>query len=87
VPGVWSGAGAREDGPDHVPRNTRRTVHTMSRAALCGGCLMGDHKRHERDRNIHPGVIGGEYCDCPGDCAEVFWARVLGKPTEQGQAT
>lgn len=58
----------------------------MSRAADCGSCLSGDHSGHVRDWNITPGLIGGEYCACTGDCAErakaMFdkWRALIGPP-------
>lgn len=44
----------------------------MSMPSLCVGCLMGKHDQHKQDWGIKPGVIGGAWCNCPGDpeCAE-----------------
>lgn len=42
----------------------------MSIAADCYACAAGNHTRHDRDWNLRPGLIGGAFCDCPGDCAE-----------------
>lgn len=38
----------------------------MAWRSLCSACLEGDHDRHVRDWNIRPGLIGGAWCDCPG---------------------
>lgn len=40
----------------------------MSRASECNACIWGNHAEHVRDWNITPGVIGGEYCPCLGEC-------------------
>jgi len=33
-------------------------------------CTSGDHDRHNPEWGIRPGLIGGQYCACSGDCAE-----------------
>lgn len=47
----------------------------MSRPADCPSCAMGSHDRHDRAHGLRPGLIGGTYCDCTGDCAERFKAK------------
>lgn len=42
----------------------------MSLASDCPGCCVGDHDKHDADYGIVPGLIGGTYCDCKGDCGE-----------------
>lgn len=42
----------------------------MSLANDCTPCAVGNHAQHERDHGIKPGVIGGTYCACSGDCAD-----------------
>lgn len=44
----------------------------MSIRAACPGCMSGHHDQHVRDWNIRPGLIGGAWCDCPGD-PECTW--------------
>lgn len=39
----------------------------MSWRVACPGCTQGDHTQHVRDWNIRPGLIGGAWCDCPGE--------------------
>ena len=48
----------------------------MAWRAACPGCAQGDHMKHVRDWNITPGLIGGAWCDCPGEpeCTERFRA-------------
>jgi hypothetical protein len=38
----------------------------------CPPCFWGNHEHHSRDHGTgtRPGVIGGAYCACKGDCAE-----------------
>lgn len=55
----------------------------MSRALDCPACMTGDHEGHNRDWNIKPGLIGGEYCDCTGDCAERSAAAFAASPFGQ----
>lgn len=42
----------------------------MSYPVDCPGCTMGKHERHNPSHGTIPGVIGGTWCDCPGDCAQ-----------------
>jgi hypothetical protein len=42
----------------------------MARADDCGPCRWGNHDQHDRDHGILPGLIGGTYCACTGDCAQ-----------------
>lgn len=42
----------------------------MAIAVDCLGCLRGEHDKHEAKHGIMPDLIGGEYCDCKGDCPE-----------------
>lgn len=42
----------------------------MSVQGDCGGCMAGDHTQHDTNWGITPGLIGGTYCGCPGDCEE-----------------
>lgn len=70
-----------DDRPPRVPRVWCAAVHAsrglvwggervMSIASDCYGCVMGEHEKHHRDWNITPGLIGGAYCGCEGDCAK-----------------
>ena len=47
----------------------------MSVASRCGSCLMGDHDGHVYEFGLIPGLIGGAYCACGGDCASEFVAE------------
>lgn len=42
----------------------------MSLPSLCFPCSVGDHDKHNRDHGIRPGLIGGTYCPCEGNCAD-----------------
>lgn len=42
----------------------------MSLAQDCPGCEIGVHSLHAPDHGIKAGLIGGTYCDCPGDCEQ-----------------
>ena len=44
----------------------------MSISVDCSGCMRGEHDRHNRYHGTRPGLIGGAYCGCKGDCAERF---------------
>jgi hypothetical protein len=48
----------------------------VSYPSLCGGCFSGNHSDHDRDHGIQPGLIGGTYCPCEGDCGEASDNRV-----------
>lgn len=47
----------------------------MSLQADCPSCVTGDHDGHDANWGITPGLIGGSYCGCEGDCAERVKAR------------
>ena len=32
--------------------------------------MSGNHAQHDQDHGIIPGVIGGTYCPCKGECEE-----------------
>lgn len=40
----------------------------MSIASTCPACMAGNHEGHDRAFGLKPGLIGGEYCACSGDC-------------------
>lgn len=40
----------------------------MSYPSLCTACYLGDHDKHDGKHRGLPGLIGGTYCPCPGDC-------------------
>lgn len=43
----------------------------MAIIADCPPCQMGAHDRHIEHWGTCPeGIIDGEFCHCPGDCAE-----------------
>lgn len=44
----------------------------MSVSTDCYGCAMGKHGNHDPEFGITPGLIGGQRCDCAGDCHERF---------------
>lgn len=46
----------------------------MSIQMLCNGCALGDHTKHDPAHGLRPGLIGGSYCACTGDCAAKFEA-------------
>lgn len=49
----------------------------MSLSQQCPACIEGDHSGHESNFNGHqPGLIGGVYCDCKGDCTTAFTETV-----------
>lgn len=48
----------------------------MSAIVQCTACDFGQHEHHDHDWGIKPGLLGGAVCDCPGDCAERFQARI-----------
>lgn len=52
----------------------------MSYPSLCVGCAMGDHARHVRAHGIRPGLIGGTYCPCAGDCKAPDWPFAAASP-------
>jgi hypothetical protein len=41
----------------------------MSFPHECPACYRGDHDRHNRGHGLTPGLIGGTYCPCTGECA------------------
>lgn len=41
----------------------------MAVASDCGPCAWGNHTHHDRDHGTIPGLLGGTYCACTGDCA------------------
>lgn len=43
----------------------------MATFADCPGCIAGKHDRHVHHWGKRPdGVIDGDFCRCPGDCAD-----------------
>ena len=42
----------------------------MAIAKDCTACWNGNHEEHDANHGIKPGVIGGTYCDCKGECVE-----------------
>jgi hypothetical protein len=48
----------------------------MSYPRDCSGCAVGAHHRHNPDEGVMPGLIGGFYCNCTGDCADRFAAAL-----------
>ena len=52
----------------------------------CGGCSMGDHSEHvEHWNNPGPGILGGAFCPCAGDCKSPDLSAIFGprsKPRE-----
>ena len=44
----------------------------MSVQSDCPSCANGVHDNHDVDHGITPGLIGGTYCGCIGDCPERF---------------
>lgn len=58
----------------------------MSYPRPCFGCTMGDHSKHDPVGTTRPGLIGGEYCDCPGGCTPEplpdWWTDIRAALTE-----
>lgn len=51
----------------------------MAALALCGGCGSGRHDRHvEHWNNPGPGVLGGAFCPCKGDCKPPDLSAIFG---------
>ena len=44
----------------------------MSLEMDCSSCMRGKHEQHNRSEGLRPGLLGGTYCGCSGDCAERF---------------
>lgn len=61
-------------GPTDDERPATGEQGGMSIHRDCGGCMAGDHERHDGRHSGPSGLIGGTYCGCTGDCAERFAA-------------
>lgn len=48
----------------------------MALISDCPACLVGYHGDHDPTYGCKPGLIGGMYCACTGDCLPRFTARV-----------
>lgn len=60
----------------------------MSIRVDCPACMSGNHEGHVQDWGLRPGLIGGSYCGCRGDCkerAEQAYKRLMA-PIEEVQA-
>lgn len=56
----------------------------MSARLACAGCVLGNHDEHDPSWGLRPGLIGGWYCACTGDCKERFDAMAVRLLTEFG---
>lgn len=55
----------------------------MATLAPCGPCQIGQHDRHvEHWDDPGPGVLGGAFCNCPGDCTPPDLSALFTATTE-----
>lgn len=48
----------------------------MSAIVDCPGCQFGEHEKHDPRWGVIDGLLGGCVCNCQGDCAAAWQARI-----------
>ena len=43
----------------------------MALPVICDACFAGAHEKCEQNAGMRAGLIGGHYCPCEGECAEI----------------